>query len=249
MAKQERAGRTRQAVLLAAAHTFADAGFEAASLVDISTRAGVSKGALYFHFMSKQALADGVRVAAWRVIASALLRSRREEGPAVQSLLDLAQQLAGLLRDDIVVRAGVQLGHPGPGGTGAPYSGGELMGVSWRAWTVMMRGHLDRASAAGELRAGLGSQESAELLTTVAAGLVLRSRVDSTVLGREAVGGVLGTALPALVPAEHCARYLTDGSGRAAASCPAAGTGTGTDTDTDTGTGTGAGVVAGADAG
>ncbi|WP_371480947.1 ScbR family autoregulator-binding transcription factor [Kitasatospora sp. NBC_00315] len=221
MAKQERAERTRQAVLLAAAHTFADAGFEAASLVDISSRAGVSKGALYFHFMSKHALADGVRVAAWRVIASALLRTRRDDGSGMQSLLNFAHELAGLLRDDIVVRAGVQLGHPGPGGLGAPYSGGDLMGVTWRGWTVMMRRQLDRASAAGELRPGLGGREAAELLTTVAAGLVLRSWVDPTVLGREAVGGVLTAVLPALVPSDRCADYRTEGPYPVDAPCPA----------------------------
>ncbi|MEV7023338.1 TetR family transcriptional regulator, partial [Kitasatospora sp. NPDC093558] len=90
MVKQERAGRTRQAVLLAAASTFADVGFDSASLVDISRRAGVSKGALYFHFVSKQALADGVRAAAGREIGSAALRALRAGGPAVQDLVDFS---------------------------------------------------------------------------------------------------------------------------------------------------------------
>ncbi len=207
MVKQERAGRTRQAVLLAAADTFAEAGFEAASLVDISTRAGVSKGALYFHFVSKQALADGVLTAARRVVATAVLRARRSDRPAVQGLIDLAHELAALLRENVVVRAGVQLGQ------GAPYAAGtDGAGGSWDGWTTTVRRQLDRAGAAGELRPGLGCQEAAELLTAVTAGLVLLSWGDAAALRREAVGSVLASALPALVPADRCADYRTDGS-------------------------------------
>ena len=215
MVKQERAGRTRQAVLLAAADTFAEAGFEAASLVDISTRAGVSKGALYFHFVSKQALADGVLTAAGRVVAVAVLRARRSDRPAVQGLIDLAHELAALLREDVVVRAGVQLGQ------GAPYTSGGGAESAWHGWTVTLRRQLDRARASGELRPGLGCQEAAELLTAVTAGLVLLSWGDAGVLRRESVGRVLASALPALVPADRCADYLTDGSVPASTPLPA----------------------------
>ncbi|MCX5212261.1 ScbR family autoregulator-binding transcription factor [Kitasatospora sp. NBC_00240] len=213
MVKQERAGRTRQAVLMAAARTFADAGYESASLVDISRSAGVSKGALYFHFVSKQALAEGVRAAARRVIATAVLRARRSDGPAVQALLDLAHELARLLREDIVVRAGVllsqgtQSGRPAPGAAAADRCG------PWHDWTVMVRRQLAVAEAAGELRPGVGPEESAELLTAVAAGLVLLSWADAGVLRPEAVATVLASALPALVPAERRGDYRTDGSG------------------------------------
>ncbi|MFC8450304.1 ScbR family autoregulator-binding transcription factor [Kitasatospora sp. NPDC057223] len=215
MVKQERAGRTRQAVLLAAAGTFAEAGFEAASLVDISTRAGVSKGALYFHFVSKQALADGVLTAAGRVIATAVLRARRSDRPAVQGLIDLAHELAALLRENVVVRAGVQLGQ------GAPYAAAGGADGAWHGWTVTVRRQLERARASGELRPGLGCQEAAELLTAVTAGLVLMSWGDAGVLGRESVARVLASALPALVPADRCADYRTDGSAPAVAVVPA----------------------------
>ncbi|MFJ6617052.1 ScbR family autoregulator-binding transcription factor [Kitasatospora sp. NPDC091335] len=168
MVKQERAGRTRRAVLLAAAETFARVGFEAASLVDISRRAGVSKGALYFHFVSKQALADGVRCAAGRQVGSAALRALRAEGPALQGLIDFSHELAGMLREDVVVRAGVRLGRPGPprrGGArdGAPGPVGP--DVAWRSLTAVVHRLLDRAAEAGELCAGVDRRAAAELLT------------------------------------------------------------------------------------
>ncbi|MFI6845871.1 TetR/AcrR family transcriptional regulator [Kitasatospora sp. NBC_00085] len=199
MVKQERAGRTRQAVLLAAADTFAEAGFESASLVDISRRAGVSKGALYFHFVSKQALADGVRAAAAREIGSAALRARRGAGPAVQGLIDFSHELARLLREDVVVRAGVQLAQGARGGAGA----------AWQSLTAAFRRLLDRAADAGELRPGVDGRQAAELLTTLAAGLVLLAPEDTGRLRPEALHTLWTAALPALVPADRCSSYRT----------------------------------------
>ena len=62
MVKQERAARTRQALIQAAAEVFAEEGFVTASLSTISRRAGVSNGALHFHFANKGMLADAVEV-------------------------------------------------------------------------------------------------------------------------------------------------------------------------------------------
>ncbi|MGW7411685.1 ScbR family autoregulator-binding transcription factor [Streptomyces sp. NPDC054863] len=60
MAKQERAVRTRDAILVGAAEVFDEVGYEAAAISEILTRAGVTKGALYFHFSSKKELAQAV---------------------------------------------------------------------------------------------------------------------------------------------------------------------------------------------
>ncbi|MEV6183872.1 helix-turn-helix domain-containing protein, partial [Streptomyces sp. NPDC052015] len=60
MARQERAIRTRQTILVAAAEVFDEVGYEAATISDVLKRSGVTKGALYFHFTSKQELAQAV---------------------------------------------------------------------------------------------------------------------------------------------------------------------------------------------
>ncbi|MBO1414600.1 ScbR family autoregulator-binding transcription factor [Streptomyces sp. FH025] len=212
MVKQERAGRTRQAVLLAAAGTFAQVGFEAASLVDISRRAGVSKGALYFHFVSKQALAEGVRAAAGREIGSAALRALRAEGPALQSLIDFSHELARLLREDVVVRAGVRLNHRGPrpgeggNGSGAPHAQ-PAVGATWRSLTAVVRRLLDRAAEAGELGPDVDRRACAELLTAAAAGQVLLAVEDAGRPAPEAVRRLWAAALPALVARERLAGY------------------------------------------
>jgi AcrR family transcriptional regulator len=53
---QQRSMRTHARILDAAQKSFAESGYEASGLADICERAGVSKGAFYHHFPSKQAV-------------------------------------------------------------------------------------------------------------------------------------------------------------------------------------------------
>src|SRR5436305_4573287 len=68
-ALQPRAQATRQAILTAAAEHFARNGYHATSLDSVLADSGGTKGALYFHFASKDALARAVvaeMVQGWR---------------------------------------------------------------------------------------------------------------------------------------------------------------------------------------
>lgn len=60
MAQQARAIQTRRSILVAAAAVFDERGYSSATISEILARAGVTKGALYFHFTSKEDLALGV---------------------------------------------------------------------------------------------------------------------------------------------------------------------------------------------
>ena len=64
MPTQHRAIQSRQALIRSAAETFLEKGVPAAGMVEISRRARLSKGALYFHFTSKDDLTLAVRDAA-----------------------------------------------------------------------------------------------------------------------------------------------------------------------------------------
>ncbi|WP_405435191.1 TetR/AcrR family transcriptional regulator [Streptomyces avidinii] len=68
MVKQERAARTREALVRAAAEVFAEEGFATASIAVISRRARLSAGGLHFHFASKNALARAVEERAERAL-------------------------------------------------------------------------------------------------------------------------------------------------------------------------------------
>jgi AcrR family transcriptional regulator len=130
MAKQERAVRTRNALIESAAELFGREGYEVVSLSAISARAGVSNGTLHFHFPSKAALATGVRDAAarrFRRIVSAE-RPPPQLGGSLQSLVDTSHALLQGLGRDVILRAGFDLG----GGAEAAGRGEDLY-ESWHA--------------------------------------------------------------------------------------------------------------------
>lgn len=74
MVRQERAVRTRQALLDAAAEEFDRHGYEGTSLNRVCRAAGITIGALTFHFSTKAELADAVQ-SQGRIITRAALDS------------------------------------------------------------------------------------------------------------------------------------------------------------------------------
>ncbi|MET9697364.1 ScbR family autoregulator-binding transcription factor [Streptomyces sp. NPDC006529] len=104
-ARQERAEITRQAILDGAAIAFDHSGFGATSLSDVVKHAGVTKGALYFHFPSKEALARTLMDEQFQVSEAvpALV------DPGLQTLIDLSHQMAHALRTNVRIRAGIRL--------------------------------------------------------------------------------------------------------------------------------------------
>ncbi|MGI8668129.1 MAG: ScbR family autoregulator-binding transcription factor [Jatrophihabitans sp.] len=106
---QQRAVLTRGRVLTAAAGVFARTGFLAASMNDIVDAAGVTKGAVYFHFPSKEALAVAIveeQFAQWPDMIAAIV----EHSPdALISIVALTYEVGARFRDDVLVTAGVRL--------------------------------------------------------------------------------------------------------------------------------------------
>lgn len=103
--RQERAENTRQAILEGAAVAFDRAGFGGASLSDVVRHAGVTKGALYFHFPSKEALARTLMDEQFQVSEGVPAL----EDPGLQTVIDLTHRLASGLRSNVRVRAGIRL--------------------------------------------------------------------------------------------------------------------------------------------
>jgi len=109
VAQQERARATRATVIEGAARTFETVGYGNASLADIAEAASVTKGALYFHFKSKEDLAKAV-------IAEQHSRVRSTSEPILAggytpltTMVLLCRHFAGQLTADPVVRAGIRL--------------------------------------------------------------------------------------------------------------------------------------------
>lgn len=101
MAHQHRGDETRSRILAAAAECFMRVGYDATGVAEICARAGVSKGAFYHHFPSKQAVFLAL-VEQWLQGVDAPLRATRGAGETARV------QLVGLARAAEPVFAGVQ---------------------------------------------------------------------------------------------------------------------------------------------
>ncbi|MFK4069856.1 ScbR family autoregulator-binding transcription factor [Streptomyces sp. NPDC029674] len=115
MSKQERATRTRDALLQAAATLFDRHGYTRTTLDQISARAGVSRGALHFHFPTKTDLARAIEQAAAHTLHHTAHPPIPHHVNALQHLMNLTHRLNHLLHHDPITRAAFRLTHdPGP---------------------------------------------------------------------------------------------------------------------------------------
>ncbi|QNT98181.1 regulatory protein (plasmid) [Streptomyces griseofuscus] len=162
MAMQERAVRTRTSLLRAAAAVFAEEGYVPSSLAAISKRAGVSNGALHFHFENKKALARAVEDQAADAVRRLVQPVHGAETGALQAVVDATYGLLGSFLDDIVVRAGFELGSQHALGPEA-----RMLHV-WHEWVDQT---LHRAKAEGQLAPGVSPGDAAKAVVAVAVGL------------------------------------------------------------------------------
>ncbi|WP_328911103.1 TetR/AcrR family transcriptional regulator [Streptomyces sp. NBC_00234] len=137
MARQQRAIRTRRVFLEAAAEVFDEHGYDAATIASILERAGLTRGALYFHFTSKEELARGVLAEA--VTAEGLT----PQAFKLQEWVDIALLLAYRLPREPMLSASIRLSVD-------PRARG-MFGTRWPDWIAMGTEILTEAKNRGEL--------------------------------------------------------------------------------------------------
>jgi AcrR family transcriptional regulator len=82
----------RAQILRAARSIFVERGYLSARVEDVASRAGLSKGAVYFYFESKREIFDALVEEELAVTRSFLADAERDERPAVVKLLDLGRR-------------------------------------------------------------------------------------------------------------------------------------------------------------
>jgi AcrR family transcriptional regulator len=107
--KQERALRTRAHILAEAAKAFALHGFNAVTIQGVADLAGMTAGAVYFHFANKQHLAYAVTeefYTRWPALAGEV--AKLDLSPA-DALIEFLRRTALAFQNDTVVQAGARL--------------------------------------------------------------------------------------------------------------------------------------------
>lgn len=191
---QERSERTRRKLVHAGAEMFHRNGYANATLGEIAAFAGVTKGALYFHFASKDELAEAVQLRGCELLHESV-RARRASGLSpLQTLVDTTHWLALNLREEPAIPASFRITRER---AGLP----ELATDFHRIWLAEVCGLLRQAREAGELRAE-GRWESIEsLVAAVACGIeaLAATGMPYAELQRR-VSGLWSLLLPSLVP-------------------------------------------------
>ncbi|MFE2290766.1 ScbR family autoregulator-binding transcription factor [Streptomyces sp. NPDC059452] len=164
MAKQARAVQTWRSIVDAAASVFDDYGYERAAISEILRRAKVTKGALYFHFASKEAIAQAIMDEQTSTVEFA------QEGSPLQSLVDGGQQFAYALRHNAMARAGTRLSIEGVF-LGGPHPWGD-----WIDATARM---LELGKERGEVLPQIDPMVSAKVIVASFTGIQLISEADT----------------------------------------------------------------------
>jgi AcrR family transcriptional regulator len=197
MPKQVRAAETRAAIIRAAADVFGTRGYGGASMADICTAAGLTKGALYFHFESKEALALAVVAAQHQraiALGDELLNS---DQPGLHVLLRMAFDMGRQLRTDPVSRAGIRL-------TMESSSLSAPVVTPYEDWITICDVLLRRAILDGDVRADVDVAAAARFISPAFTGVQI---VSDVLTGRDDLAQRLvemwSFVLPSLVVPER----------------------------------------------
>ncbi|MER6449415.1 ScbR family autoregulator-binding transcription factor [Streptomyces venezuelae] len=184
--KQDRAVRTRRAILEAAAVVFEDRGYGAAKLTDIVRLANVTKGALYFHFDSKEHLAQAVIDAQVSMHAPVTPQEFK-----AQEFVDVGMVFSHRLRYDVLMRGSARLTLEQNGrelDRAAPYQG----------WIDLHTALLVQAQERGELLPHVDPSGPSRLVVGSFAGLNVMAQTLGLDLDRE-ISALYTSVLPSMV--------------------------------------------------
>jgi AcrR family transcriptional regulator len=166
MPRQVRSEATRRKILDAAIDVFGEVGYAAAGWGAIIERTGMTKGALYHHFDSKESLAADILKEGSTTLLAAFQNVSGPSSPGLENLLHGAFTIVEVLNSDKTVRAAERLAS-------------ALNGFN---------------EAAASFYADLASKIAEEARRAISEG-DLRKDVDPEVLSEFLVGAMFGTRL------------------------------------------------------
>ena len=190
MGRQVRAEVTRRKVIDAAVELFGRLGYGDTGLAEILQRAEVTKGAFYYHFDTKEAVASAIIDDSFATITEAAGAVIESSSPALENIIRATFVVANIMATDPTVRVGKQLAQ-------------SLNQVSDRGpkafveWTTLFVGQVRAAVTSGDLRDDLDPDDVSETIwATVLGSHLLSDAVGDDLYARLArswrvlVGGI-----------------------------------------------------------
>jgi AcrR family transcriptional regulator len=194
MSVQERARVTKGSIVAGAAAVFEEVGYGSASLSTVAERAGVTKGALYFHFNSKEDLALAVIKAQHALVTEDARRAAKLGCGALSTMVMMCGSFGRQLVREPVVRAGVRL-------TLEASAFGQQVTDPYHDWIRTMETLTRQGQVEGEINDAVDAAAFARYLVASFTGIqmisgILTERGDVL----ERIEDMWSILLPALVP-------------------------------------------------
>ncbi|BBY79448.1 TetR/AcrR family transcriptional regulator [Mycolicibacterium pulveris] len=173
MVRQARSEATRRRIITSAVHLFNEIGYDATGLGDIIEHAEMTKGALYYHFDSKQSLANAIIEEGNANLLHAFNSISESSAPALERIIHGVFVAVDLLSTDRVARSGLHLLQ-------ALGESNSVAAQHYGAWIHNMTLGLREAIEEGDLRPDLDTRALGETLVGAVLGIeVLSSAMSS----------------------------------------------------------------------
>jgi TetR/AcrR family transcriptional repressor of nem operon len=170
-ASERRAETTRQRLIAAASRQFAHRPYSTVSLDDILAEAELTKGAMYFHFASKQALAVAIIENLAEMSRTAVTESLARRMSGLETVIDLIYLLAVQDTQDEVARAGVRLLESLDDNTAMPPA-------LWHSWIEFITTLIQKAVTEGDVVDHDDPEDIAKMLVALWVGIRRISDLD-----------------------------------------------------------------------
>nr|WP_090340887.1 ScbR family autoregulator-binding transcription factor [Mycolicibacterium malmesburyense]CRL70486.1 TetR family transcriptional regulator [Mycolicibacterium malmesburyense] len=196
MVRQARSEATRRRIIEAAVDLFNEIGYSATSLGDIIERAEMTKGALYYHFDSKEALAFAIIDEGSANLFEAFEMISESSAPALERIIHGCFVVADLLRTDKTARSATQLRR-----TFGEFS--EATTRIFSRWLDEISSSVTAAIEEGDVRPDLNPLAVAETVVgTMTGAELLSSSASSGTDVMERLGRIWEVLLPAVATEE-----------------------------------------------
>ncbi|MFM1724082.1 MULTISPECIES: ScbR family autoregulator-binding transcription factor [Rhodococcus] len=210
MARQARAVATQQQIVLRAAEVFDRVGYYGARVEEIVESARITKGALYFHFGSKDGLARHIIGEQQRLAVRSLEAIESTDASALEQMVMLCHEMARQTTDPLM-RAGIRLTVE----LGPADALGDAPADPFLPWTEWATRLATRAVEEGDIVETVSPPMLARHLIGAVTGAQLVSRVRTWFTDLDGrVEEMWQVLLPGIVPAGRHDRILSASSAR-----------------------------------
>ena len=173
MALQARAEATRRKIIETAIELFGELGYGETGLADVLQRAGVSKGAFYYHFDSKEAVAKAIIDEFDQRAAVSVQENFDPDAPTLEGMIRSTFAVQALMHRDPTVQVGQMLSQA----LNQVSSAGSKV---YSGWTERFVAMVDAVAKAGGIRSDIDPIDVAEAIWagTLGSHLVSAARGD-----------------------------------------------------------------------